>query len=186
MLEVLHLVESKLPGLLEDTEAWASKCIDYSPPITHRLYRDVILDRTTYRVYLHRIHPCERAFFHPHPWPSAIRVLPVVGSTYEMAVGFGPNDRHDPPPHAAVIRVAGPKTLSGDGGFEYSMEHPDGWHYVRVLGEPSVSVMVSGPPWERPGGAPRTATRDFRPLTEEESDVIFEHVHRCYTYRVGS
>lgn len=172
MLDILHRIEEMLPNLLKDRGGWKSKCIDYSPPITHRLYRDVLLDGILYRVYLHRIHPCERAFFHPHPWPSAIRVLPVAGSTYEMAIGFGANDRHDPPPHAAVIRA--------ESGFEYSMEHEDGWHYVRTSGEPSISVMVSGPPWDRAGGAPRTATREFRPLTEQEKEVIFSTVERVY------
>lgn len=173
MLEALHHVEADLPDLLKDVGGWSSKFINYSPPFVERLYRDFVLGGVTYRVYLHRIHPCERAFFHPHPWPSAVRVLGVPGSTYEMAVGFGPNDRHDPPPHAAVIRVAG-------ASFEYTMEHPDAWHYVRTSGEPSVSVMVSGPPWERPGGAPRTATRNFRVLTTREQGVIFSTVAQHY------
>ena len=90
-----------------------------------------------------------------------------------MAVGFSPNERHDPPPHAAVLRVK-------DGSFEYEMDHLDGWHYVRTIGEPSVSVMVSGPPWERAGGAPRTATKDFRSLTEEEKEFLFSTVERAY------
>lgn len=172
MLSTLHYVEFILPHLLIDREGWSSKCIDYTPPFVHRLYRDIEFDDKTHRVYLHKIFPCERAFFHPHPWPSAIRVLPVPGSTYEMGVGFSPNERHDPPPYAATLRV--------QNGFEYEMTHPDGWHHVRVIGEPSMSVMVSGPVWDRPGGAPRTAVKDFRPLTEDEESEIFDFVRTLY------
>jgi hypothetical protein len=172
MLEVLHRVEEMLPDLLGEKAAWRSKCIDYFPPITERLYRDVNLDGVAHRLYLHRIHPCERAFFHPHPWPSAIRVLGTAHSSYEMGVGFGPNDRHDPPPLAARIIVKH--------GMQYEMCHPDGWHHVKITGEPSVSLMVSGPVWDRPGGAPRTDKYDFRELTTLEKGYILKAVYRYY------
>ena len=40
------------------------------------------------RIYLHRIYPCApgEALFHPHLWPSAMRIL---SGEYEMAVGYG-------------------------------------------------------------------------------------------------
>lgn len=174
MLDILHKVEDGIEGFLMG-EGWRSKCIDYTPPVVHRIYRDIVIDDVGYRIYLHRIFSCKRAFFHPHPWPSAVRVIGASAgtrSTYEMGVGFSSNERHDPPPHAAVMFVSD--------GFKYVMDHPDAWHYVKILGAPSVSLMVSGPVWDRPGGAPRTEKYDFRPLTEEErfeivSPVLFHY-----------
>ena len=174
MLDKLHLAEAMFPDLLKKPETWKSKYIDYSPPITERLYQDIQLEGVNYRLYLHRIHPCERAFFHPHPWPSAIRVLHVPGSTYEMAIGFSSNERHDPPPYAAIIRA--------EYGFEYEMTHPDGWHYVKISGRSSASVMLTGPVWERQGGAPRTEKYDFRELTDREKENILYTVEQHYEF----
>ena len=82
MLHLLHAIEADLPLLLTNTDGWASLDIDYHPPRVERVFRD--LDGA--RVSLHVIHPCEpeQALFHPHPWPSAMRVL---SGTYEMGVG---------------------------------------------------------------------------------------------------
>lgn len=175
MLDVLQWAEDNLGALLDEGDAWKSKCINYTPPVVDRLYRDFRIPggaEESHRLYLHRIHPCERAFFHPHPWPSAVRVIGGEGSRYFMGIGFGPNERHDPPPCAAVT-VLTP-------GSRYAMPHPDGWHYVRIEGAPSVSLMVSGPEWGRPGGAPRTAKHEFRPLTDEESASLVRDVRGFY------
>lgn len=172
MLDKLRQIEDMLPALLKDEGGWRSKKIDYSPPVVDRLYRDIDLDGVGHRIYLHRIYECERAFFHPHPWPSAIRVIGGLGSSYEMGVGFGSNERHDGPPLAARLIVKQ--------GMQYEMCHPDGWHYVKIIGRPSVSVMVSGPVWERPGGAPRTDKYDFRALDEQEARTLFNAVRAYY------
>src|SRR5262249_19829040 len=102
----------------------------------------------------HRIHPCERgqALFHPHPWPSAMRVLE---GEYEMAVGYGPG--MEEPPIAAL--------MVAQGDFRYEMTHPDGWHYVRPLRRPSMSVMVTGKPWSRE--APRSS-KPWQPRRAEQ------------------
>src|SRR5262245_50787575 len=115
MLKVLAALERELPGLLRDEEGWRSVLIAYHPPTVERLWRSW----NDYRVYLHRIHPCarEEALFHPHPWPSAMRIL---SGEYEMAVGFGPGQ--EPPPVATL--------LIASGEFRYEMTHPDAWHYV--------------------------------------------------------
>jgi hypothetical protein len=73
MLDVLAQLEQALPAMLRDESIWHSLYVDYHPPTVERLWapwRD-------YRAFLHRIHPCarEQALFHPHPWPSAMRVL---------------------------------------------------------------------------------------------------------------
>ena len=150
MLDVLFQVEQALPQLLRAERDWQSLLVDYHPPTVERLW-------TTwqgFRVYLHRIHPCEReqALFHPHPWPSAMRVLE---GDYEMAVGFGAG--MEAPPVAALMIARG--------DFRYEMTHPNSWHYVRPLGRPTLSLMVTGKPWARE--APRS-TKPLRPLQAEQ------------------
>jgi hypothetical protein len=159
MLNVLERVEADLAGLLRDRGLWKSLYIDYHPPVVERLWTD----HDDCRVYLHRIHPCGpgEALFHPHPWPSAMRVL---SGRYEMAVGFGPGDT--PPPVAALIVAE----AAAGGDFRYEMTHPDAWHYVRPIGGPSYSVMVTGRPWDRP--SPRSGKK-LRPLTDEEAARLF-------------
>lgn len=127
-------LERKLPTLLTYPERWNSLDVDYEPPRVERLWMD--LD-DGFRAYLHRIHPCDKALFHPHPWPSAIK---IVSGTYEMGVGYSAG--HAPPEEATRVRLSA--------GSSYVMVERDGWHYVRPLGsEPSLSIMVTGPKWDR-------------------------------------
>ena len=134
LLDALARAEVRLrDDLLDESEDWSTLNIDYEPPRVERLWRQ---HEAGFRICLHRIHPCERALFHPHPWPSAIKIL---SGTYEMGVGFGSGQ--DVPKEAATIRLTA--------GATYEMIEPDGWHYVRPIGEPSLSLMVTGLPWER-------------------------------------
>jgi hypothetical protein len=162
VLDVLHEVESHLPVLLRDESAWKSIFIDYHPPIVERLW----MSWRDYRICLHRIYPCApgEALFHPHPWPSAMRIL---SGEYEMAVGYGAGE--SPPPIAALMIAAG--------DFQYEMTDPDAWHYVRPLREPTMSLMITGTPWARP--AP-TSSKLLRPLSPEQSAGIFAFFRERY------
>jgi hypothetical protein len=162
MLDVLEQVERALPGLLADGKSWTGLFIDYHPPTVERLWRRW----GDYRISLHRIHPCAagEALFHPHPWPSAMRIL---SGEYEMAVGHGKGEEE--PPIAA--------RLIASGQFCYEMTDPDAWHYVRPIGGPSWSLMVTGKPWGRP--APR-ADKPLRPLTSEQREEILEFFRQHY------
>jgi hypothetical protein len=162
MLEVLHEVESELPALMRDESAWKSVFIDYHPPTVERLW----LPWRDCRVCLHRIHPCApgEALFHPHPWPSVMRIL---SGEYEMAVGYGKGE--SPPPVAALMIAAG--------DFRYEMTDPDAWHYVRPVRVPTMSLMITGKPWDRP--AP-TASKLLRPLKAEQCAAIFAFVRERY------
>jgi hypothetical protein len=165
MLEILAAVEKDLPHLLLDEEAWKGVFIDYHPPTVERLWarwRD-------YRVYLHRIYPCEpgEALFHPHPWPSAMRIL---AGEYEMAVGYGTGV--ESPPIAALMLAKG--------DFRYEMTDPDAWHYVRPIGEPSLSLMVTGPRWER--AMPQEIAHRDKPL-EALTDAQRAELFRLFRER---
>lgn len=135
MLDMLHAAERELPALLRSPEGWKSLLVDYHPPLVERAYRDW----RGCRLYLHRIHPCGpgEALFHPHPWPSAMRVL---AGTYEMGVGYGRGEAA--PPLACRLVASGP--------IEYEMTDEDAWHYVRPVGGVALTVMVTGAPWARP------------------------------------
>lgn len=146
MLDVLAKIEPRLPELLADAGGWSSLDVDYHPPRVERLYRSV----GAYRVNLHCIHPCQpgTALFHPHPWPSAMRVLQ---GRYEMAVGYGPGDK--------VPEIAA--TFIVEGSMRYEMIAPDAWHWVRPIDGLVWTVMVTGAPWGRSGPIP---TRSLSPL----------------------
>ncbi len=162
MLGVLARLERALPTMLQDGSTWHSLYVDYHPPIVERLWTSW----QEYRVYLHRIHPCARAeaLFHPHPWPSAMRVLE---GEYEMAVGFGPGMAE--PPVAAL--------MVSRGDFRYEMTHPDSWHYVRPLGAPTLSVMVTGKPWERDS---HKSSKPLQPLHAERADELLRLFRSWY------
>lgn len=135
MLNDLQEVIFRLHTLLMDEDVWNDVLIDYHPPVVERVWRPF----GDLRIYLHRIHPCGpgEALMHPHPWPSAV----LIGNgEYEMLVGYGKGE--SVPPVAAKIVLA-------EGSF-YEMTNPDGWHAVRPIGRPSMSLMVTGKPWDRP------------------------------------
>lgn len=81
MTGVLLLVETEiLPSVInEPASTWNTLDINYEPPRVKRVWKQV----GKYRINLHRIYKCEKALYHPHPWPSAIRIL---YGTYEMGV----------------------------------------------------------------------------------------------------
>jgi hypothetical protein len=136
--------------------------IDYHPPTVERLWRKW----GEYRICLHRIHRCAagEALFHPHPWPSAMRIL---SGEYEMAVGYGKGEM--PPPVAARLIASGP--------FCYEMTDPDGWHYVRPIGHAALTLMVTGKPWDRP--SPKS-DMPLRPLTTEEKSALLRFFRKRY------
>ena len=119
----------------ENRQALKSLSIDYHPPFVQRIYFD-IGDK---RMNLHRMHPCspEDALMHPHPWPSAVSVL---SGSYEMSVGFS-EDETEPKDTMKFI-------LSK--GSHYEMENVNSWHSVAPIVYPSLSVMLTGKPNDRP------------------------------------
>lgn len=133
MLELLHQAEKELPKLLEQ-DGWNSVDVTYHDPRVERVWRQWGENR----INLHVIHPCKEsdALFHPHPWPSAMR---IVHGTYQMAVGYGEGTKL-PPTACKVVLSA---------GSSYEMTNKDGWHAVYALHLPCYTVMISGKPWNR-------------------------------------
>jgi len=134
MLDLLHKAEEALPALLRERSRWQGIFIAYHPPFVERVW----CSYGELRIYLHRIFPCEKnaALLHPHPWPSAMRIL---DGTYEMGIGY--SSTTVPPPLACTLRLKA--------GSEYEMTNEHGWHYVLPLERPSLSLMVTGTPWQK-------------------------------------
>ena len=134
MLDLLDIALAELPSLLASSEGWSGMRIDYHPPFVDRAWRPW----RDGRLSIHRIHPCAPAdaLFHPHPWPSAMRIL---AGRYAMNLGYGAGIV--PPPVAARVIVTA--------GTSYEMTDRDAWHDVRPLDGPVLTIMLSGTPWQR-------------------------------------
>jgi len=158
MLSVLTRVVRDLPQLLAAPDRFQSLDINYEPPRVERLW----CSYDDYRVNLHRIHPCDKALFHPHPWPSAVKILSGV---YEMEVGWGLEPNADWAPPVAT-------TLLLTTGSSYEMIDPNGWHSVRPILGPSLSVMVTGRPWQR--HIEKRPIDKLRPLSNEAVQDLLE------------
>lgn len=170
MLPTLHAALDALPELLRDPERWQSLHVTYHPPEVERLWTPF----QDGRLFLHRIHPCGGAspLWHPHPWPSAVR---LISGRYQM--GLVSKFKW------VRSRRSGIATMILSEGSEYEMVDPDGWHYVEVLGEPSLSVMVTGAPWKG-----SSASRSFPkpeepqgPLSEKLRDALFESFRAVFS-----
>ena len=154
LYQALKEVKKDLPLLL--TLPWNSLFVDYHHPYVERLWRQW----GSYRIYLHRILPCEpdQALFHPHAAPS---IMEIYEGTYAMDIGAGAGD--DPPPVVSTL-ILPPGTI-------YSMPHPDGWHSVRPTHATTMSLMLSGTPWSRKAPKP---TKELGLLSIDQGTRILD------------
>lgn len=156
MLDLLAEALAELPDLLSgNMQEWRGMRIAYHPPQVDRAWRSW----RDCRLSIHRIYPCApgKALLHPHPWPSAMRVL---SGRYAMVVGYGAGIA--PPTIAAEFILSA--------GTSYSMTDPDTWHDVRPLDAPVLTVMLSGPPWAR--AMPVEPSGPQPPLIAEELTTL--------------
>ena len=162
MIENLKQIEDKMMlNLLIQQDKWNTLFINYHPPIVERCWIQV----GNYRLFLHFIHKCETkdALYHPHTWPSAIHILSgkyemglatkylpgfsemneiLNGNCVDKAVKYLGPDLNDS--HSFVKEIC---RVELEGNNYYEMLSPDGWHYVRPIGEVCASVMLTGKPW---------------------------------------
>jgi hypothetical protein len=134
MQNLLDTALGELPALLATTHGWEGMHIDYERPHVDRAWRPW----RDCRISIHRIHPCApgEAMLHPHPWPSAMAIL---AGRYAMNLGYGAG-LETPQIVSRLVLTAGAR---------YEMTNKDAWHDVTPIGEPVLSVMLSGPPWGR-------------------------------------
>ncbi|EDM77079.1 hypothetical protein PPSIR1_19589 [Plesiocystis pacifica SIR-1] len=156
MIPVLIALEAQLPALLEDLDAWQTLDITYHPPHVERLW----MQRPEGRVFLHRIEACEpgEALFHPHDWPSAMKIL---AGRYEHGVGAAIDGE------VQTLSVA---RLSA--GTYYEMTNPRTYHWVRPLEEVH-TLMLAGPLYAERPRFPKPDARQG-PLTPERKRALAE------------
>lgn len=139
MIEKLKEIirDDRFKVLLEDPSLWSTKDVDYHPPRVERVWLPI----NDMRLSLHVIHPCEdgESLIHPHPWESAMYVLPI-GGLYEHQIGF----RSEVAPDVFTDTIVCKQIV--EGGMYYEMMDPDGIHSVRPISQPCFSIMLSGKP----------------------------------------
>ncbi len=86
--------------------------------------------------------------------------MALLDGGYKMGVGFGPGE--DEPPIAMTTYLVA--------GAAYEMIHLDGWHYVEPS-EPVLSVMVTGPRWNRWSPGPRPDQK-LGPLSDKDKKQL--------------
>ena len=179
-----------LPRTIDEIDsvggAWRSLDIAYLPPHVERLYRMLGPDDcggmrealtpdgatepppgAMARLSLHLIHPCDEgeAFFHPHQWPSAMVVL---RGAYAQRVGHGIEQPDVESTHLVAQRA----------GSGYAMAHRDDWHAVAPLAVsevgPTLTLMLSGAPWEPRREMPAVPLEPQRPLSRERANALLE------------
>lgn len=166
-LEVLDNAIDKARELLEadPLSHWQSLIVNRRKPHTYRIYTRW----NNFRICLHRFHPCtsEEAFYHPHPWPGAFRILEGV---YQMHIAYSHNREAPPAADACILKLPA--------GASYEIWNPLAWHKVVPLGEdPVYTIMVNDEPF-RPECAHTqirtTAGKDLDRMSEEEMLEAFD------------
>ena len=157
MANLLEVALADLPGILASPDGWAGMHIDYERPHVDRAWRPW----RDCRLSIHRIYPCApgEAMLHPHPWPAAMAIL---SGRYAMNLGYG-SGVEAPPIVSRLVLAAGSR---------YEMTDKDAWHDVTPIGEPVLSVMLSGPPWGRE--MPIVPTTPQSPLSPEALAALLE------------
>jgi hypothetical protein len=61
--------------------------------------------------------------------------------------------------------------------MEYEMTDPDAWHYVRPIGSPAMTVMLSGAPWAR--WSPRSE-KPLAPFSPADREQLLAYFRRIY------
>jgi len=169
--ELKNIEKTQLLSLLQDEAKWHTLDVNYHPPRVERLWTQMGKNR----LLLHVIHPCtsEEALYHPHPWPSAIHIL---SGEYEMGLGvkasnfIGPTEKFAGK-NPKIYEIA--KVILGAGSY-YEMLQKRGWHFVRPISIPCVSLMLIGEPWdnEEENGQPNPEGGLFEILSERKQEIL--------------
>jgi hypothetical protein len=158
MLDQLLKIEEDLPTLLSEAP-WDSLIINRRKPETYRLFTQIGENR----LCLHRFSPCasEEAFWHPHPWPAAFKIL---SGSYEMGLKFD----------NGVFSGDVSRLIMSTGSY-YEISSPNTWHKISPLSDHYVfTIMLNGANFPNPHPAVRTTKgKDLGKIGEvEKADLI--------------
>jgi hypothetical protein len=179
MRQVISILSSDQFGSwLDSMEGWKSLDVDYFPPRVQRLYRDLEVEGQHCRLYLHMIHTTDKpCLFHKHRWPSAIV---LIHGGYEMGTAYSEKDVTTE--EAELLPRAATMLMSG--GCCYEMTNPNSLHYVKPIGDYSLSVMLTGPVYE---GITTKEVLDKKlgPLTETEQIELLKKFKESWEKMYG-
>lgn len=157
LAELRRIMQKELPGMIRDPSTpWKTLDVLYEKPRVERVW----VQHGANRLYLHRIHPCEHPYRHHHPWPSAIHVL---SGGYHMEIGEGD------------LMSSTLALLDVRAGSGYEMLDRHGWHSVAPYDVPSLSLMLTGVPWEDQALPPADLSAN-RPLNDAVKAEICREV----------
>lgn len=164
MLDQLNDALKMLPELLTKVDIWKSLIIDRRKPITHRVFT-MIGDN---RLCLHRFEQfdetAEEAFFHPHPWPGAFK---IIQGAYRMDVGHTDSRHDDFFENGGYISC----TMELTKGSAYEIVEPLVWHRITPITPVVYTIMMNGTPWSKDEAHAKvrtTAGKDLKQMSPEQ------------------
>ena len=200
MIENLKQIEDKmLLDLLVQPDKWNTMLINYHLPLVERCW----IQLGNYRLNLHFIHKCETkdALYHNHRWPSAMHVLygkyemglankylPGFGELYEIrqdkfvdetvkSIGMTFHGEHE---YDNYVKEICKFEMTGDAYYE--MLNPEGWHYVRPVGDVCATVMLTGKPWEE--SKEFITPGKLEPLSMQKKLIMLKWFEEYYRNRI--
>lgn len=171
MILKLKEAESKLLQLLEQSNIWNTLDVDYFPPRVERLWTQI---DTEHRLFIHIIHPTtEPCLFHKHRWPAAFK---MIKGQYEMGIAYSEkeissDEAYNLPEISKVILTE---------GSYYEMINTHSLHYVKPLGEPSISLMITGPLYPEASIRKEVLNKELNQLSDERKLEILSIVSKIY------
>ena len=157
---------------LENLSSFNTVFVNYEKPYVERMWFQLDYE---HRVFLHHILPCEapECLYHPHPWPSIVKVLDAGGG-YEHGIGFQTPEQAlvGKEPMVSVFQDMDPGST-----FTYEMPFSDTWHYVSVKERGSWSIMVTGRPFNNaPPRPPLPKMGPLDPETVQRNAAVFKNL----------
>lgn len=131
MIDKLKNIVEVFPRLLVDAvKAGTVKTmyINYERPFVSRLW----FPFDDLRIFLHKIEATDSlVYFHPHKWESAMTIL---HGSYEMGIGHSETNETPNVDCKLILQE----------GSIYEMVDKNAWHYVKPIGGPCYTLMVTG------------------------------------------
>ncbi len=149
-----------------DLRGWQSAYTVFNGIPAERLWRPM----GELHLVLQRSYPGQpgSASLHHHVGPVAVQILT---GTCEMGVGYGSVID----PAALAARMILPA------GSVYEMPNGPGWHWVRPLEQPSLSLMVTGRLWNEEVD-PLLDLVQCPPLTAQQHMSIFSEIAEVFAF----
>lgn len=181
MVTLYLQIQGILPELLQRRDLMKSLKVLHDEPEVWRIWWQL----GEVRIMFHKIMPAmpDQAFFHPHPWPSKVRILK---GHYINTIGIYNGPKKDvekllPEELDDFGKKLVPMEIQIGESSMYSMLDVRQFHKV-VSGNPVYSLMIIGLPYF--AGATKQFSRQpvvqNPPLTEEEQNEIIAVVKQHY------